>query len=150
MNRWLVGVGAFGAIITIICYFIPWIIMETVTQNEFFHEISSIHLSGRSLVSSYTVLMGGVLALFGVLVATICPVERKFALVPKIIGVLLIMCGVLILIGVMGAFSDAQALAGLTTMPPFVITTIDIDYGFILSALGGVLVLLAGIFGMVD
>jgi len=142
MNKWLVGVGLVGVLLMIIGYFSTWATQYT----EIGGETIVTSLSGNHLYFGFSgslVLMFGLSAMFCIFGAAICPTGGRLAIVSKIMGVFVTMCGVIILIGLADAFRSLQAWANLSPL-----TTIHYDYGFILSAVGGVLVLLAGIFGM--
>lgn len=140
MNKWLVGVGLVGVSLVIIGYFGTWATQYT----EIGDETIVTSLSGNHPFCSGTLVLGsGLFAMFCVFGAAICPTGGRLAIVPKIMGVFVTMCGVIILVGLADSFRNLQALADISSF-----TTIYYDYGFILSAFGGVLVLLAGIFGM--
>lgn len=139
MNKWLVGVGLVGVMLVIIGYFSPWIQWDVGILGKM--SLSGNQISHRLFLFGVPPLAWSLLAMLCIFGVVICPTEKTYtSTVTKIIGIIVAMCGVTTLIALADAFSDLEALAGFAT--------INYDYGFILSAVGGVLVLLAGIFGM--
>ena len=142
MNKWLVGVGLVGVMLVIIGYFGPWIQWDVGIDAILGKvSLSGNQISHRLFLFGVPPLAWGLLAMLCIFGAVICPTGKTYtSTVTKIIGIIVVMCGVITLIALADAFSDLEALAGFAT--------INYGYGFILSAVGGVLVLLAGIFGM--
>lgn len=138
MNKWLVGVGLVGVVLVIIGHYIPWF-----TQHvEIGGETSVTNLYGG--IFGVPILGLGLFAMFCIFGAAIIPTGKPFtSIATKIIGVFVAMCGVVILIGLVDTFRGFQELADLSPM-----ITLHLDYGFLLSIVGGTFVLLAGIFGM--